>query len=125
MCRSVVVKGLEALLLESLLTARTHGVEQTVLDSLQSLVPVGNWQRLSRYMISRALTHGQRRAEEMREASRTVAEAGFTPHMSGACAEWQDWASRHGGATEHEDLAALLDSLLAAQTPAPSRAAPC
>ncbi len=39
MCRSVVVKGLEALMLESLLTARQHGVDGAVLESLQSLFP--------------------------------------------------------------------------------------
>ena len=42
MCRSVVVKGLEALMLESLLTARQFGVEQAVLDSLQSTVSRGH-----------------------------------------------------------------------------------
>ena len=35
MCRSVMVKGIEALLTESLLTARRHGVEDAVLASLQ------------------------------------------------------------------------------------------
>ena len=46
-------------------------------------------------MISRALVHGRRRAEEMREVARTVAEAGFEPRMSSACAEWQEWAAHH------------------------------
>jgi len=113
-CRSVVVKGIEALLLESLLTARTHGVEQEVLGSLQKLLPVDDWQSFGRYMISRALIHGRRRAEEMREAARTVSEAGFTPRMSGACAEWQEWASRHSDAA-NADLETMLDALLAAQ----------
>ncbi|WP_374577243.1 DUF1932 domain-containing protein [Phenylobacterium sp. J367] len=31
-------------------------------------------------MMSRSLEHGTRRAEEMREAARTVAEAGVPPH---------------------------------------------
>ena len=43
MCRSVVVKGLEALMLESLLAARQHGVEGAVLDSLRSLFPADDW----------------------------------------------------------------------------------
>ena len=79
MCRSVIVKGLEALLAESLLTARRHGVEEAVLASLPDLFPVGDWRKLARYMISRSLQHGRRRAEEMREAARTVAEAGVEP----------------------------------------------
>jgi 3-hydroxyisobutyrate dehydrogenase-like beta-hydroxyacid dehydrogenase len=112
MCRSVVVKGLEALMLESLLTARKFGVEQAVLDSLQSTSPADTWRTQGRYMISRALVHGRRRAEEMREAARTVAEAGLAPHMSGACAEWQEWAADHSAAA-NEGLEQMLDTLLA------------
>ena len=112
MCRSVVVKGLEALMLESLLTARKFGVEQAVLESLQSSSPADAWRTQGRYMISRALLHGRRRAEEMREAARTVAEAGLPPRMSGACAEWQDWAASHSAAA-NEGLEQMLDSLLA------------
>ena len=39
MCRSVIIKGLEALLTESMLTARHYGVEETVLASLSDLLP--------------------------------------------------------------------------------------
>ena len=72
-----MIKGIEALLTESLLAARHYGVERTVLDSLQSTCcRCDDWQRPARYMISRSLMHGRRRAEEMREVARTVAEAG-------------------------------------------------
>jgi len=113
MCRSVVIKGLEALMLESLLTARNFGVEQAVLESLQSTFPAETLRTHGRYMISRALVHGRRRAEEMREVARTVAEAGLVPRMSGACAEWQDWAAGHSAAAANEDLEQMLDTLLA------------
>jgi 3-hydroxyisobutyrate dehydrogenase-like beta-hydroxyacid dehydrogenase len=112
MCRSVVVKGLEALLLESLVAARRHGVEQAVLDSLRGL-SADDWRDNSRYMISRALLHGRRRAEEMREVVRTVEEAGLTPRMSEACAHWQDWAAQHAAAA-NADLNNMLDVLVAA-----------
>jgi 3-hydroxyisobutyrate dehydrogenase-like beta-hydroxyacid dehydrogenase len=120
MCRSVIIKGMEALLGESLLTARRHGVEDAVLASLQDLFPVGDWHKLARYMISRSLRHGQRRAEEMREAARTVAEAGLDPWMSRGCAERQQWAAAHAEALSHEVLADMLDEVLA-RTPAPER----
>ena len=123
MCRSVVVKGLEALMLESLLTARNFGVEGAVLESFRSLL-VDDWRKSGRYMMSRALTHGRRRGEEMREAVRTVTEAGFEPRMSVACAEWQDWAAAHGGLAD-EPLEQMLDSLLAAQRALVPRDAPC
>jgi 3-hydroxyisobutyrate dehydrogenase-like beta-hydroxyacid dehydrogenase len=112
MCRSVMIKGIEALLMESMLTARYYGVEKTVLSSLSDLLPVGDWEKLARYMISRSLEHGLRRAEEMREVANTVAEAGVAPLMSSATAERQDWAAEHKSALAHEKLAALLDSVL-------------
>jgi 3-hydroxyisobutyrate dehydrogenase-like beta-hydroxyacid dehydrogenase len=118
MCRSVIVKGMEALLAESLLAARRYGVEDAVLTSLNDLFPIGDWPKLARYMIARSLQHGRRRAEEMREAARTVAEAGFEPWMSRGCVERQEWAAEHSEALSHEALTDMLDSLLA-RTAAP------
>jgi 3-hydroxyisobutyrate dehydrogenase-like beta-hydroxyacid dehydrogenase len=113
MCRSVIVKGMEALLAESLLTARRHGVEDAVLASLHDLFPGTDWRKLARYMIARSLQHGRRRAAEMREAVRTVAEAGLEPWMSHGCVERQQWAAAHADALSHEALTDLLDSILA------------
>lgn len=113
MCRSVMVKGIEALLSESLLAARTYGVEDTVLKSLDDLFPGPDWPTLARYMISRTLEHGTRRAEEMREVARTISEAGLTPHMSAATAERQDWASQFNEALKLDQLEEMLDAISA------------
>lgn len=113
MCRSVMIKGLEALLSESLLAARRHGVEQTVLASLRDFFPHEDWEQIAVYMISRALQHGGRRAEEMREAARAVAAAGIDPLMSLACAARQEWAAARRPAHAPASLAELLDVLLA------------
>jgi 3-hydroxyisobutyrate dehydrogenase-like beta-hydroxyacid dehydrogenase len=114
MCRSVMIKGLEALFAESLLAARRHGVEQTVLESLRDLFPHEDWERIAAYMISRSLEHGSRRAEEMREAAHTVADAGIDPLMSLACAARQEWAAARRPARAPGSLAELLDTVLAA-----------
>jgi 3-hydroxyisobutyrate dehydrogenase-like beta-hydroxyacid dehydrogenase len=112
MCRSIIIKGVEALLLESMVTARHYGIEKTVLDSLSDLLPVGDWDRLARYMISRALEHGTRRAEEMRESAKTVAEAGLVPLMAIATAEREDWAAAQKQAlAQMNDLGAMLDAI--------------
>jgi 3-hydroxyisobutyrate dehydrogenase-like beta-hydroxyacid dehydrogenase len=113
MCRSVIIKGMEAILTESMLAARHYGVEKQVLDSLSDLLPVGDWERLARYMISRALEHGVRRAEEMREAAETVHETGVAPLMASATAERQDWAAAYKSALSEPDLAHLLDAVRA------------
>jgi 3-hydroxyisobutyrate dehydrogenase-like beta-hydroxyacid dehydrogenase len=112
MCRSVMIKGIEALLMESMLAARHYGVEATVLASLSDLLPVGDWEMLARYMISRSVEHGVRRAEEMREVAHTVAEAGVAPLMSAAAAERADWAAHHKEALAHAALGKLLDHVL-------------
>lgn len=117
MCRSVMIKGVEALLTESLLSARRYGVEKAVLGSLGDLLPNPDWEKQARYMISRSLEHGKRRAEEMREVARTVEEAGVEPLMSAACAERQDWAavqfkSLPRPVFEDAELVALLDAIL-------------
>ncbi len=112
MCRSVMTKGLEALLTEGLLAARHHGVEAVVLESLQDLLPAADWQRIANYMIGRSQLHGRRRAEEMREAALAVSEAGIEPLMSLACATRQDWAADHQGAFEPAGLSERLDAVL-------------
>ncbi|MGD2134115.1 MAG: DUF1932 domain-containing protein [Maricaulaceae bacterium] len=111
MCRSVMVKGIEALLAESLITARGYRVEADVLASLDDLLPGPDWPKLARYMISRSLQHGVRRAEEMREAAKTVEDAGLDPHMSAATAERQAWAANFAAALSQDDLNALLDAI--------------
>jgi 3-hydroxyisobutyrate dehydrogenase-like beta-hydroxyacid dehydrogenase len=112
MCRSVIIKGVEALLSESLLSARHYGVEKTVLDSLSDLLPAGDWEKLALYFISRTLEHGTRRAEEMRESAKTVAEAGLEPLMAAATAEREDWAAAHKHALAYAcDLGAMLDAI--------------
>jgi 3-hydroxyisobutyrate dehydrogenase-like beta-hydroxyacid dehydrogenase len=103
---------MEALLTESLLSARHYGVESTVIDSLRNLFPAADWSTLARYMISRSLIHGRRRAEEMREVAQTVSEAGLQPHMSAACAQRQDWAASFREAASIEELEAMLDAVL-------------
>ncbi len=114
MCRSVMIKGMESLIGESLLTARRLGVEQDVLASLGETLPVADWEAFARYMITRSVQHGRRRAEEMREVARTVAEAHVAPLMSHAIAERQDIAASIGqGVDLKQDLTGILDGLLA------------
>jgi 3-hydroxyisobutyrate dehydrogenase-like beta-hydroxyacid dehydrogenase len=93
MCRSVMIKGLEALVIESYTTARAYGVEDHVLPTLQETFPSIDWSRQGAYFFSRVVQHGQRRAEEMREAANTVREAGFEPLMTESIADKQQWVA--------------------------------
>jgi 3-hydroxyisobutyrate dehydrogenase-like beta-hydroxyacid dehydrogenase len=113
LCRSVVVKGLESLLTESLLAARVHGVEREVLDSLPNILPPADWEAVAGYFISRSLEHGKRRSEEMEEAAATVAEAGIEPWMSAAAVERQRWAAQFPQAVEAGSTIGMIDAVLA------------
>jgi 3-hydroxyisobutyrate dehydrogenase-like beta-hydroxyacid dehydrogenase len=91
MCRSIVIKGLEALTLESLMAARRLGAEQEVLASLAGTFPAMGWQGpLPDYLVSRVAEHGRRRASEMREVAVTLEEVGIEPTMALAAAARHD-----------------------------------
>jgi 3-hydroxyisobutyrate dehydrogenase-like beta-hydroxyacid dehydrogenase len=92
MCRSIVIKGLEALTMESMLAARRFGAEREVLESLNGTFPSMGWTgKLPDYLISRAAEHGRRRAAEMREVARTLEDVEVVPTMALATAERQEW----------------------------------
>ena len=104
MCRSVMIKGLEALVIESYSTARAYGVEDHVLPTLQETFPSIDWSQQGAYFFSRVVQHGQRRAEEMRESANTVAEAGFEPFMARAIADKQQWVADQAKAGVFKDV---------------------
>ncbi len=105
MCRSVMIKGLEALVIESYTTARAYGVEDYVLPTLQETYPGIDWQEQGAYLFSRVVQHGKRRAEEMREAANTVHEAGAPPLMASAIADKQQWVATQAGEDVFKGLA--------------------
>jgi 3-hydroxyisobutyrate dehydrogenase-like beta-hydroxyacid dehydrogenase len=94
MCRSVVDKGLEALVLESYAAARHYGVEEHMLATLTETFPGIDWQQQGSYFFQRVAQHGKSRAEEMFEAARTVRDAGLDPTMATATAHKQDAMAR-------------------------------
>jgi 3-hydroxyisobutyrate dehydrogenase-like beta-hydroxyacid dehydrogenase len=92
MCRSVMIKGLEALAIESLFAARRYGAEDAVLASLDATYPSMGWKdKLPDYLISRVAEHGRRRAAEMREAALAVADVGMNPLLTERTAKRHDW----------------------------------
>ncbi|PDT76104.1 DUF1932 domain-containing protein [Bradyrhizobium sp. C9] len=91
MCRSIMIKGLEAMVIESFTTARAYGVEDAVLASLKETFPGIDWEKQGAYFFQRVIEHGRRRAEEVREVAETVREAGLTPWSASGTAERQGW----------------------------------
>jgi len=91
MCRSVMIKGLEAMVIESFTSARHYGVEDAVIASLQETFPGIDWEKQASYFFQRVIEHGRRRSEEVREVAVTVREAGLVPHSASGTADRQAW----------------------------------
>jgi 3-hydroxyisobutyrate dehydrogenase-like beta-hydroxyacid dehydrogenase len=99
LCRSVMIKGLEAMVTESYTAARHYGVEDQVIASLLETFPTIDWEKQGDYLFSRVIMHGARRSEEMHESARTVRDAGLKGLMPYAAAEQQAYiaAQRKAG----------------------------
>ncbi len=93
MCRSVMIKGLEAMVIESFTTARAYGVEDAVIASLYETFPGIDWEKQGAYFFQRAIEHGRRRSEEVQEVARTVREVGLVPWSAQGTAERQGWVA--------------------------------
>ena len=91
MCRSVMIKGLEAMVIESFTAARAYGVEDAVLASLAETFPGIDWEKQGSYFFQRVIQHGRRRAEEVREVAQTVRDIGLEPWSAAGTAERQAW----------------------------------
>jgi 3-hydroxyisobutyrate dehydrogenase-like beta-hydroxyacid dehydrogenase len=96
MCRSIMVKGIEALITECMLGASFYGADERVLASLSESFPGIDWPKLADYMIGRVVVHGERRAREMEEVADTLRAAGVEPMMTEAVVRRMDWSVETG-----------------------------
>ena len=86
MFRSVIIKGLEALMLECVLGAEQFGASEKVFASVSASMPGIDWNQLAHYMIGRTALHAERRVHEMDEVARTLTDVGIDPIMASATA---------------------------------------
>ena len=93
MCRSIMVKGMEALITECVLGATRYGAAEKVFASLDETFPGIGWSKLASYMVGRVVMHGERRAREMEEVAATLREAGVDPIMAEATVRRMDWSA--------------------------------
>jgi 3-hydroxyisobutyrate dehydrogenase-like beta-hydroxyacid dehydrogenase len=94
LARSIVVKGIEAILVQCASAARRWDVEADVLASLKATYPGVDWERQVEYAFERVGKHGIRRAEEMREAGAMVADLGLDKALCEAIAAIQEQGAR-------------------------------
>ncbi len=117
MFRSIVFKGLEAILQECVVAAGRYGVAEKVLQSIGANYPALDWEKLASYFIGRSVMHGKRRAHEMEEVAVTLRAMGIEPYMAEAAAKRIAWLGEKdlkqafgGREPEHyRDVLAALD----------------
>lgn len=114
MLRSIMIKGIEALSAEAMLSAHRAGVSDKVLASLQASDPGIPWQSRSAYNLERMMVHGIRRAAEMREVIQTVEELGLPAPMAKAITQWQDTIGQLHLEPTSEDLSVRAEQILTA-----------
>ena len=96
MFRSIIVKGMEALLTECVLGASRYNADERVFASLAETFPGINWKELADYMVGRVVVHGERRAREMEEVAATLREIDIEPIMAEAIVRRMDWSVEAG-----------------------------
>ncbi len=111
MVRSLFVKGLEAITVETLLAAEASGCLEEILASLSGSFPGLGWPDFAAYQFERTLRHGARRAAEMTESAATVDALGL---RGGLAAEIAAVQARMGaaGPVPAQDLAASVAEAL-------------
>ena len=116
MVRSIMIKGLEALVCECVLSGRLAGVDDIVLATLEDTFPGFDWPKRAAYMMERVMTHGIRRAAELREVALTVDLLGLEGRMARATVDWQQQIGdlRLKASDFGADYGARADAILAA-----------
>jgi 3-hydroxyisobutyrate dehydrogenase-like beta-hydroxyacid dehydrogenase len=112
MVRSLFVKGLEAITVETLLAAEASGCFDEILASISGSFPGLDWPRFAEYQFDRTTTHGRRRAAEMRESAATLEALGLYGPLAHAIADVQESMGASGHATG-EGLRAIVGAVLA------------
>jgi len=88
--RSIVIKGIEAILVQCATVARRWDVEADVIASLEATYPGIDWASQVEYAAERVGKHGLRRSQEMREAAAMVADLGLDPALCEGIATVQE-----------------------------------
>ena len=117
MVRSLFVKGLEAITVETLLAARASGCFDEIMTSLSDSYPGLDLPAMAPYQFERTLRHGLRRAAEMRESAATLQALGLRGELADEIAEVQQRMGECGrqAPAEGATLQDLADAVLAAR----------
>ncbi|GEO16128.1 NAD(P)-dependent oxidoreductase [Microvirga aerophila] len=95
MLRSIMAKGISALLLECLIAAHRYNIVDRILDSIGTSFPGIDWDKTSTYYLGRIALHGTRMGAEMKEVADTLSDVDIDPILALAIGERIAWGGKH------------------------------
>jgi 3-hydroxyisobutyrate dehydrogenase-like beta-hydroxyacid dehydrogenase len=100
MCRSIFMKGIECLLVETLLASEEFKITDPVLRSIEQTFNSYGLRPMVRMLVTTHAAHCRRRADEMRSVTKMMKEIGIPRRM---CKVTQDFlaSSYRAGLTDH------------------------
>lgn len=109
--RSIFIKGIEALTLEMLLTARRLGIEDEIMEGLEDSFRRQGFTKLVSQLVTSDVLHAGRRALEAQECMELEEEIGMNSIMMEAAKRKLQWSADlgFGGMSPAPDCASLED----------------
>jgi 3-hydroxyisobutyrate dehydrogenase-like beta-hydroxyacid dehydrogenase len=115
MLRSIMAKGISALLLECLIAAHRYNIVDRILDSIGTSFPGIDWDKTSTYYLGRVALHGTRMGAEMKEVADTLSDVDIEPILARAIGERIAWGGENlGGIAWPDDKPGDRKEILAA-----------
>jgi 3-hydroxyisobutyrate dehydrogenase-like beta-hydroxyacid dehydrogenase len=112
MVRSLFVKGLEAITVETLLAAEASGCFDIILASLSASYPGLGWPKIASYHFDRLTEHGKRRSEEMMMSADTLDALGLNGDLAREIATVHARTHAAGAGEPHRSLDDLVSETL-------------
>jgi 3-hydroxyisobutyrate dehydrogenase-like beta-hydroxyacid dehydrogenase len=120
--RSVLIKGIEALVDEMMLGARRYGLDDAVLASASKTLMSRPFPDFAGNLITTGVIHARRRAEEAAMAAEALSDVGIEPIMTRSTAARLRWVEAlalkdHFGGRIPEDYREALEAIEARMEP--------
>lgn len=112
LCRSLLVKGVEALLWECVAVADAYGATDRVLSGAGGTLGGADWRQVAAYLMSRTVAHGPRRARELLDVAEAARAAGVDPGITAAAEARLRTVSERIAGKRPGPVPAALDDLI-------------
>lgn len=118
MCQSIVTKGMQSLLWETILLARSWQVEELAAASLTRIFEGRSFAWWLHYSLSTSAIHAGRRTAEMSMVTETLENANIPAHLASATRDKLAWLAgiglkEHYQGERPEDIDELVDLVMA------------